>query len=172
MNTIINPDAQSYVGPQPQSVKESTMQTFAEFPKTLLHPAHKPARLISEAVPGSSYGAIPCDGTPGRPAVWEAAQWPPVIARDAQEEEKFRAKGYVTPGKSDPVAFSTANASPPSASYEHIEWPKWLTSPTGAQVLVKSVEEEDKQRQQLGMPARERKRAKAGTGPRGDARND
>jgi hypothetical protein len=76
------------------------------------------------------------------PSVWEPELNPPVIARNADEEATLIAKGYYAAGAPDSVAFDAAQASPAVPPAEFIEFPKWCSSPDGAQVLAKTAAEE------------------------------
>lgn len=189
MNTIINPDAQTHVGPQPHDRKYPKILThplrpamtvnsvveeeqwvaagFApvkipehhEYPKALVHPGYVPARMVSAEKHGPPVSSDYPEAALARlhsyvPAIWEPECHPPVIAKDTQDEEKYKAMGYVLPGKSDAAAFS---ASPPTPE-EIIGWPKWLTPPQGEPMLVKSAAEEDALRSKLGLPARKGKK--------------
>lgn len=138
---------------------------YQEYPKTLNHPAYRHARKIADATP-----MIPArDGQPmvqAQPEQWEPSKYDPVTVATVDEEEYYLAKGYEAPGKIDPAAFSKAHASPYVAGRAHSEYPKmvngvltqdpsaptsnfqdypkWVTSPKGEQVIAASAEEEAK----------------------------
>lgn len=82
---------------------------YQEFPKTLSHPAYRPAQKICDALPGGP-------GSPnfgfGQPEQWSPAMWPPVMVTNEDQEAQYLAKGYVPAGVPSPQAFSTAHASP------------------------------------------------------------
>ena len=143
---------------------------YQEYPKTLNHPDFKPARRIAEAVRGRNLSE-------SEPEQWEAARFPAVVVNTADDEEYYTAKGYKAAGNPDPQAFSKANASPYVAGSKHNEWPKmingvlvqdpslptssfqehpkWLTSPTGEQVLAETAEQEEALMAQWTAPKQE-----------------
>lgn len=122
------------------------------------HPAHRPGRKTADAVQAAP-------GQKGQPEQWEPMRYPPVTVMNLDQEEQYAASGYLAAGTPDPAAFSTAKASPfvagrtvseypkmvngvliqdpdaPTSSFA--EYPKWLTSPDGEQILVASVVEEE-----------------------------
>lgn len=96
---------------------------YQEFPKTLSHPAYRPAQKICDALPGGP-------GSPnfgfGQPEQWSPAMWPPVMVTNEDQEAQYLAKGYVPAGVPSPQAFSTAHASPFVAGRTVSEWPKMI----------------------------------------------
>lgn len=144
---------------------------YQEFPKSLTHPAFKPAQKIQDAIQGGP-------GAPnlgfGQPEQWSPVMWPAVIVTTPDQEAEYLAKGYVAAGTSDPAAFSTAHASPfvagrttskypmmvdgkvvqdpdlPTSNFA--EYPKWLTPPEGPQVLAQSAAEEESFLSRWGTP--------------------
>ncbi len=90
---------------------------FNEYPKMMRHPDH------AEAVPATQ-GAQMVDGKlTSYPIAGTPEKWPDAIARSADEEAEWVAKGYASPGKDDPVAFERATLSPGKPGDE---WPKWI----------------------------------------------
>ena len=155
--TARSPDEeQQWVGMGYEPVRPAE---YSEFPKSLVHPDHAPARMVSAAKYGAAVSSDYPEAALARlhsyvPAVWEPERYPPVIARNAEEEEEFVAKGYRAPGTPDATAFSAATSSP-STSREIQQYPKWITPPhKGEPVLVKSATEENHQHAQWGSSKR------------------
>ena len=120
---------------------------FSNYPKMLWHPDHEPARMVSEAqhgppVSSDSPHAASASLYSYVPAVWEEERFPPVIARNAEEEALFAAQGYLPDGESNAEAFAKAQNAP-APEKDFAEYPKWATPPWGGDpVLVKSAAEE------------------------------
>jgi hypothetical protein len=114
-----------------------------EYPKYMTHPAYQPGR-VGEEVRSPAGFSYHVGGTPIR--------YPPMLVRDADQEEYYRSQGYVTQGKSDPAAFAAAVQAmpPPDENYRPKEYPKWV-----GDFLVNNREEEEaaahKRRVQLGI---------------------
>lgn len=153
---------------------------YQEFPKSLTHPAFKPAQKIQDAIQGGP-------GAPnlgfGQPEQWSPVMWPAVIVTTPDQEAEYLAKGYVAAGTSDPAAFSTAHASPfvagrttskypmmvdgkvvqdpdlPTSNFA--EYPKWLKIPAGVpgageHLLVDTEADEKRLLAGWGTPAEDK----------------
>lgn len=71
---------------------------FAEYPKCLRHPDHRPEQLEVRPVVDSQNNVL----IPGRPGT--PAHMPDVFAATPREQAAWEAKGYLEPGKGDPEA--------------------------------------------------------------------
>lgn len=124
MATMIN-HASGIVRPTPPTA------VFQEYPKAMTHPGYQPAQVAQEIRhPDGKISFV--GGTSVRLA--------PVLVQDADQEEYYVSRGYVTTGTCDPAAFAklAAQAQPVNAGYVPQEYPKWAGG-----VLVNSREEED-----------------------------
>lgn len=93
---------------------------YSEYPVMLHHPDHvdgvpdtfdirkEPSGVVTFRVPG----------TPER--------FPPVTARNADEEEQWISKGYARAGKADADASAKSKANPYDPNYHHDEYPKMV----------------------------------------------
>ncbi len=93
---------------------------FIEYPKMMVHPQHEPAvEAIVETRNGA--GQLLSAAIPGR-----AAKFPPMTVNNPREEESATARGYETPGKSDPEAMAASKASPYQPGRVTNEYPKMV----------------------------------------------
>jgi hypothetical protein len=108
---------------------EKPVTEHAEYPKHMTHPGYAPA-VAAQPIPGDPQGRY----THG-----SSERFPAVLVSNADDEEYYAAKGYVSVGKSDPAAFAraVAAAQPAQTNYKPVEYPKWAGG-----VLVNSAEEE------------------------------
>lgn len=152
-----------------------------EYPKVLRHPARQRARKTAEATPAIP----PQEGRPmipAQPEQWEPERYPDITVISVDDEQYYVAKGYQSPGMSDPAAFSTAKASPYVPGREVSEWPKmvggklmqdpnkpaggpveypkWVRPPEGDAILVNSASEEDALMAQWTAPPETKKKGK------------
>jgi hypothetical protein len=151
----------------PKTADPERRTGFLEYPKILTHPKYEPARKIADEV----YEEMPNPGqpfVPAQPAQWEPEKYPPVTAKDAKDEERWRAKGYRAAGNSNPKAFSPAAVTPvgpvsewpkmvngqlmqdPKIPVGPIQYPKWCKPPTGEPVLAKNAQHEAQLRASWG----------------------
>jgi hypothetical protein len=95
---------------------------YSEFPITLAHPSFTAAKSLP--VPGTEIldgqGRVLRQDFRGTPE-----RFPPVTARDADEEAYYEAQGYGRVGKIDPSAWVQAHSDAPSGSYEPLKYPMW-----------------------------------------------
>jgi hypothetical protein len=160
VNSIAEEEQWTVLGFEPVKVA-----AWHDYPKMLTHPDYTPAKMVSAERRGAPVSADCPWAASARlssyaPAVWDPERNPPVTVNNAAEEEQFVAKGYVAAGTPDKAAFSHTIAGNPGPR-EVIEYPKYVTAPRGEAILVKSAAEEDFQRQQMGLPARENKKKRA-----------
>jgi hypothetical protein len=141
-----------------------TIPAHAEFPVAMVHPNYESAKMLSAETHGAPVSADSPMAATARlfsyvPTVWEPEHYPPVVAKNAEEERQFAAKGYGRAGTSDRAAFSSAveaSLRPREESREFCEFPKYLTSPQGEAVLVKSAQQEDVLRAQWSDDTKKR----------------
>jgi hypothetical protein len=129
------------------------MPEFSEFPLTMTHPDHEPAREVSPESNDTPAGAMVRDigdamGTARLvgyvPSVWTGERFPAVVANNTAEEHRFAEQGYRRGGTTDRAAFDKAAAASlhPQESREFHEFPKYLKAPDGKDVLARSAAEE------------------------------
>lgn len=115
-----------------------------EYPKHMVHPGFQPG------TPDREVDVESPDGKKWRKAYvgGQSIRFPPVLVKDAHQEEYHAAEGYIAIGKSDPAAFANAvRAAAPSAEV-HVPdaYPKWITS------LGRSVDSAEEEAIALGLP--------------------
>ncbi len=84
------------------------MTAFSEYPKMLVHPSSQPAQV----------GFEPMQGRP--------TTFPPVTVNNADQEENYKARGYVVQGSSDEAAYERAKAGGHPVHYRYEEYPKFI----------------------------------------------
>lgn len=109
-------------------------EEYQEYPKVLTHPTMRQPDGIKSGGKEMVNGVLvdmPSKIIPGGALN--------VTVNDADEEEYYRAKGYMPNGTSDPTAYhNTVSGNSTPESYEFQEYPKWVGN-----VLVQNREQEE-----------------------------
>ena len=95
---------------------------YSIYPITLAHPAFTPSKPVP--IPGTqiydAQGKIARQDYQGTPL-----RFPPVTARDENEEEYYKAQGYERAGQIDPTAWVQAHSDTPPSDYKPQKYPLW-----------------------------------------------
>jgi hypothetical protein len=94
----------------------------------LAHPAHQAAVL----------------GVEGKDKVYHVGKpelFPSIQVNNKDQEEEYRAKGYLVEGSSDMAAYDSFRASIKPNGYSYDEYPKWIKV-DGENVLAKDLDHE------------------------------
>jgi hypothetical protein len=129
--------------------------TFAEYPKQLVHPQHRPA-VIAKWDHSIKKAEDQPQGLPER--------FPSVVVYNLDQEQEYAAKGYVPSGKSDPEAYRRAMTGNEPKSAAPLLYPKWLY-----RRREKAASEDDDVEAKLVATEAEERAAGAGWHPTPDA---
>lgn len=97
------------------------------YPKVMKHPAF--VKGIAQEVPPKNYKGDKTDWFPGT-----ADRFPDITVTNPDQQEWHESRGYVA------VDGSTIIGTPVNQTFQ--EYPKWIRSPEGNEVLVESIEQE------------------------------
>lgn len=120
------------------------------YPKTMKHPAFEKGR--AQEVPPKNYKGDRTDWFPGT-----SDRFPDVTVTNPDQQAWHESRGYVATDGSTVTVMSNDHA--------YHEYPKWIRSPDGEDVMVNSVEEESEvmghnEPGKLGSPPRQAPAAK------------
>jgi hypothetical protein len=99
--------------------------TYKRFPLWMKHPHEQAAEICDERVVDGNGKERWVNKPPGK-----AIKFGPCQALDAQQEEYFRAQGYLPIGEPDQGAYDRATIAAPPPGYQHHEFPKMLPDGT------------------------------------------
>ena len=84
------------------------MKSFHEYPKMLVHPSSQAAQI----------GFEPMQGKP--------MTFPPVSVNNEDQEEQYKAKGYLVMGSPDASAYERVRSGGTPPHYKYEEYPKFI----------------------------------------------
>lgn len=113
------------------------MDTYKHYPKIMRHPGAAEARVVHDSPVNTNVGQIPGGtvafaGTPDR--------FPPVTVKNADEEEYYKAQGYID--TSNPQAFAASKAGIASSGSVQ-EFPRMMYHDTDEAITVDDERERD-----------------------------